>query len=683
MSESYTFTSDLNQLLSLIINTFYSNKEVFLRELISNASDAINKIRHYSLTDKEALRANEKLHIEIFPDKEKNTLTVQDTGIGMTKNDLINNLGTIAKSGTKEFMQKFTDTKDSNLIGQYGVGFFASFLVSDRVEVISKHNDDDCYQWSSDAGGSFEIVPSEDTIPRGTKVILYLKKDQLQYLEESSIRNLIKTHSEFTGYDISLLTEKTEEKEITDDEAEEESTEKGDEPVIEEVSTNTRKMKKVTEIKREMEVLNGIRPLWTRRPEDITDDEYKEFYKTLTGDWEDPLGVKHFAIEGQIVFRSVLYTPRRAPFDLFETTGKKRNNIKLYVKQVFVTDDVDDLVPEWLRFVKGVIDSEDLPLNISRECLQQNRIIRIIRKSIIKKSIEMIENIAQNSEQFKIFYQHFSKSIKLGIHEDATYRKSLASLLRYRTTKTNADDMVGLSEYVGRMKENQKGIYFITGDNGVGSSPFLEQFRKRDLEVLLLTEPMDEYCAQQLQEYEDKKLICITKGKIEFDDGDDENELAEKYKPLCEIMKSSLEGRVEEVVLSNKLVDSPCILSTTAHGWSSHMEKIMRLQALRDNTMNSYMISKKTLELNANNKIIKHLLVLSEKLENIKIIKDLTELLYQTSLMVSGFDVDSPVAFSRRIHAIIESGLSLNESGEQEEQSQDEHEKTDSMDQVD
>ena len=371
-------------------------------------------------------------------------------------------------------------------------------------------------------------------------------------------------------------------------------------------------------------------------------------------------------MEGQLEFKGILYVPRRAPFDLFETTGKKRNNIKLYVKQVFVTDEVDELIPEWLRFIKGIIDSEDLPLNISRESLQQNRMVRLIRKSVIKKSLELIETVSQNEENFKLFYQHFSKSIKLGIHEDTNYRKQLSSLLRYKSTKTEDGSITGLSDYVTRMKDNQKDIYFITGDENIIASPFLEQFKKRDLEVLFLTEPMDEYCIQQLQEYsvEDKKypLVCITKGTVKFDDEEKiDNELNEKYKPLCDMIKSHLDGRVENVILSNKLVDSPCLLSTAQHGWSSHMEKIMKMQALRDNSMNSYMVSKKTLELNSDNKIIKHLLTLHDKPENFRMIKDLAEMLYQTSLIVSGFDVESPSMFARRIHAIIESGLSLDE----------------------
>ena len=695
-TETHSFSADLNQLMSLIIHTFYSNKEVFLRELISNASDAINKARIQSLTDKEVLSTGEKLHIEIFTDKENKILTVQDTGIGMTKEDLINNLGTIAKSGTKEFMQKLTETKDASLIGQFGCGFYSAFLVADKVDVISKHNDDSCYMWSSNAGGSFEISPSDDNISRGTKIILHLKDEQVHYLDERMIKDLVKRHSEFTNYDISLLVEKTQEKVVTDDEEEgEEDNVKEDkdedEPKVEEVnpdesSDDKKKTKKITEVTKEMEVLNQTRPIWTKPASENNDDTYKSFYKTLTGDWEDPLGVKQFAVEGQLEFKGILYIPRRAPFDLFETTGKRRNNIKLYVKQVFVTDDADELVPEWLRMVKGVVDSEDLPLNISREVLQQNKIVRVIRKNIIKKSLEMIDTIAEDKESFKIFYQHFSKSIKLGIHEDSTYRKQLAGLLRYRSTKTEQDSVTSLSEYISRMKENQKEIYFITGDSNVVFSPFLEQFKKRDLEVLFLTEPMDEYCVQQLQEYEDKKLVCITKGKIKFDEEEKEDkELEEKYKPLCEMMKCHLEERVEQVILSNKLTDSPCILSTSEYGWSSHMEKIMKMQALRDNNMNSYMVGKRTFEINTEHKIIKHLLTLTKTPETLRILKDLTELLYQTALMVSGFDVESPAHYAHRIHAIIESGLSIEEPEPEPESKVEEVEKEeeDTMEQVD
>ena len=719
-SQTFQFQAEINQLMSLIINTFYSDKSIFLRELISNASDSLDKIRHESLTmGNSHLSDQEKLHIEIYPDKDAKTLTIIDTGIGMTRQGLIDNLGTIARSGTKEFMEKLKEGADLKLIGQFGCGFYSSFLVSNSVTVISKHNDDVAHAWNSNAGGSFTITKiNNEECKRGTRIILHLKDDQLQYLEENQIKQLVKRHSEYTGYDISLFVTKTTEKDVTDDEEDEDKKEEDedkkeededkkeskdddtpedniadqtpDDPIVEEVKeeetakTPEKKTKKVTETKTEMELLNKIRPLWTKNPKEVTVEEYQAFYKNISGDWEDSLAVKHFGIEGQLEFKCILYVPKRAPFDLFETTGKKRNNIKLYVKSVFVTDEVDDLIPEWLRFVKGVVDSQDLPLNISRENLQQNSIMRIMRKNIIKRALDLFKGIAEDEdkEKFKTFYGQFSKSIKLGIHEDSANRAALSALLRYHSTKSNGE-LTSLHDYITRMKEEQKGIYYITGDSTISQSPFLEQFRKRDIEVLYLNEPMDEYCVQQLRDFEDKKLICITKGDIIFDEDEEQiKKTKEEFERLCDLIKLHLGDKVERVVVSNRLVDTPCVLSTSEHGWSSHMEKIMKLQALRDNNMNQYMMAKKTFEINPDHKIIKNLKQKIDKENDDRVIKDLIDLLYQTSLISSGFDIENPVVFVKRIHSIVECGLNLEDEGEkpEEQEEQEEQEKPEEQD---
>uniref|UniRef100_A0A6I8S5A0 Endoplasmin n=1 Tax=Xenopus tropicalis TaxID=8364 RepID=A0A6I8S5A0_XENTR len=677
-SEKFAFQAEVNRMMKLIINSLYKNKEIFLRELISNASDALDKIRLISLTDENALAANEELTIKIKCDKEKNMLHITDTGIGMTKEDLVKNLGTIAKSGTSEFLSKLTDAQEdgqstSELIGQFGVGFYSAFLVADRVIVTSKHNNDTQHIWESDSNEFFvNDDPRGDTLGRGTTITLVLKEEATDYLELETIKNLVRKYSQFINFPIYVWSSKTEtvEEPLDEEEAKEKDEETDEEAAVEEEDEEKKpKTKKVEKTVWDWELMNDIKPIWQRPSKEIEEDEYKAFYKS--------------------------FSKVNRKCNPLLTVSRSGN--MLFVRRVFITDDFHDMMPKYLNFVKGVVDSDDLPLNVSRETLQQHKLLKVIRKKLVRKTLDMIKKIAEDKYTDK-FWKEFGTNIKLGVIEDHSNRTRLAKLLRFQSSN-NKSETTSLEQYVERMKEKQDKIYFIAGASRkeVESSPFVERLLKKGYEVLFLIEPVDEYCIQALPEFDGKRFQNVAKEGLKFDENEKSKEareaLEKEYEPLLTWMKEkALKDQIEKAVVSQRLTQSPCALVASQYGWSGNMERIMKAQAYqtgKDISTNYYSGQKKTFEINPRHPLIKEMLQRVKENEDDKTVADLAVVLFETATLRSGYHLPDTKSYGDRIERMLRLSLKIDldaqveEEPEEEEPAADDAEQDEDVEEVD
>lgn len=674
LGEKHQFQAEVSRLLNLIINSLYSKRDIFLRELISNASDALDKIRFLALTGEASLGDNTQFEIKIKADKEARVLHIQDTGLGMTKQDLISNLGIIAKSGTNEFLSKMASTEDSGLIGQFGVGFYSAFLVADRVTVTSKHNDDKQHVWTSTADGEFAVTedPEGDTLGRGTRISLHLREDALEFLESEALRKLVATYSSFINFPIYLWSSKTVQVQVPKDEAAEspkedealhvEDNEEGDNEEEADDEPET-----VTETVWDWDLLNNIKPLWTRDPKEITDDEYIQFYKVITKDSDNPVSWSHFHAEGDIDFRAIIYLPSDTDENQFDTTKTDGNRgLKLYVKRVFITDQFDSILPKYLAFVKGVIDSTTLPLNVSREILQQDKSLKAMEKKLVRKIIALIQSLAQDEEKYEEFYDQFSVNLKLGIIEDSGNRDRLSKLLRFHSSKSG-NQQISLEHYIEGMKEGQDKIYYIAGESRsiVASSPLIERLTSKGYEVLFFVEPIDEYWTQHLSTFDGKRLVNVARDGDLGIEGEEEKEKneedAKNLESLVKFLKTTLSSKITKCVVSKRLTKTPSALVASSFGYSANMERIMKAQALSAG-QDSFMAPKKILEINPSHPIIKELLRRINGDAEDPIAKDIAELMFDTAALHSGFSLDDPSKFASRVHKMMSLGLNLDEN---------------------
>jgi len=724
-SETHEFQAEIGRLMDIIINSLYTNKEIFLRELISNASDALDKIRFLSIADPSVLKELSELLIRIEYDADAKTVSIYDSGIGMTKQDLINNLGTIAKSGTTNFVQALAQGQSLNLIGQFGVGFYSTFLAGNKVTVITKNNNDDQYIWESSAAHSFTITkdPNGNTLKRGTKMIIHLKQDSYEFCEEKKLKELIEKYSEFINFPIYLRVQKEISKEVADEDAEsaepqEKPEKKDDLEIKDEDDVQKPKTKTVTEKVWDWELINDNKAIWLRDKDEITEEEYNAFYKAISKEFEDPLAHIHFKAEGDVDFKSILFVPSRAPSNLFENYYAKVSTLKLYVRRVLINEKFEDLLPKYLNFIRGVIDSDELPINVSRETLQQVKMLKVMGRKLVKKALEMlkklsdskidddedhedeeeeeedVEDTQQNQtkdetkvdddekqkerekkrkekiEKYNRFWNEFGKNIKLGIIEDASNRNKLAQLTRWYTS-WNSKELSSFDDYISRMKPNQEYIYYIGGESRetLLKTPAIQSLLKKGYEVLLLDDPIDEFCLQNVYDYEKKMLVNVGKGSFVMPT-DDETEkkkikkLKKMYEPLTDWWKNLLKDKLDVVTISERLVDDPCIVVGSVYGQSATMERISKAQAYGPS--NPLASSKKNLEVNPGHPVIKELL---QRVQNSadKETEEMATLLYEAALLNSGFSLSDPSEFAAKFFKIFNPAMGISKDAKVED----------------
>eukprot|EP00612_Vaucheria_litorea_P005566 CAMPEP_0171462240 /NCGR_PEP_ID=MMETSP0945-20130129/6355_1 /TAXON_ID=109269 /ORGANISM="Vaucheria litorea, Strain CCMP2940" /LENGTH=696 /DNA_ID=CAMNT_0011988723 /DNA_START=203 /DNA_END=2293 /DNA_ORIENTATION=+ len=652
--EKFEFQAEVSRVMDIIINSLYSNRDVFLRELISNAADACDKKRFLSLTSEKGVSDSDaEGKIRVKMDKEKRILTIQDSGIGMSKDELINNLGRIAQSGTAKFMEALGKGQDDiNLIGQFGVGFYSGFLVADKMSVVSKSwKGDDAdtkqYRWESTADSTFTIK-EDDGEPiegSGTRIELHIKDDCDEYLEAYKIKELCQKYSEFVAFPIEVWSEKTKYEQVPDPEKE---AKEGEDPP----------MKSVSKTSFEWETMNKMKPIWMRNPKEITEEEYSEFYKTTFKAWDEPMGHTHFSLEGQVEFKALLYIPGMLPYELsrnmFDETSR---NMRLYVKRIFINDKFEELLPRWLMFMRGLVDSEDLPLNVGREILQKSKMLSVINKRLVRKSIDLFQSISEDKEKFNKFNESFGKYLKVGIIEDDDSKPALAKLVTFTSTHDEGKEQIWLSSYVSRMKENQKGIYYICADSKSSAlmSPALEKARKLGYEVIFMIEPLEELCAQAIERFEDKPLIDLSKENADLGDDNEVKEKAmksEETEEFREWIKKLIENKVSKVEVSTRLIGSPATIVQTAYGMSPTMQRYMRAQAISSMKDSSGMfdgMNQAVLEINLSHPIIKRLEMLFDTSPEGEDAKALAMLLYDVAALTGGYNIDDAAMFAKRV----------------------------------
>mmetsp|Transcript_72711 Transcript_72711/g.204935 ORF Transcript_72711/g.204935 Transcript_72711/m.204935 type:complete len:803 (+) Transcript_72711:81-2489(+) len=716
-AEKHEFQAEVSRLMDIIINSLYTDKQVFLRELVSNAADALEKARFHSVQDETFLGDAKDLEIKIEHDADAKTISITDTGVGMSKADLINNLGTVAKSGTTNFLEAMAEGADSNLIGQFGVGFYSAFLVADKVSVTSKCNEDATqHVWESTADASFTIVadPRGNTLGRGSRVTLHLKEDAHDYLSEDKLKEASKKYSQFIQFPIYVKVKKevdVEAEEDDDDDDKEDEEEKDDVETKDDEEKEEKDAKKKPTKKTvfEWEQVNTQKAIWMRAKEDVTEEEYTEFYKSISKDYLDPLAYTHFNAEGEIEFKSILYLPKKAPFDMMDNYGSKKSEVKLFVRRVLVAEKFDELLPRYLNFVRGVVDSDDLPLNVSREQLQQNKIMKVISKKLVRKVLELMKKLAKEEESgddedeekdddeekkevsekkqekkekgdeegtWTKFWKEFNKNLKMGCYEDDSNRSKLSKLLRFTTTKSEGKE-ISLDKYLDRMQESQESIYYMSGDSVevMQKAPALQIFKKKDIEVLMLADHLDEPCLQKLADYEGKKFVSIQKADVKLDESEEEkkrfSKVKDMFKPLTDWWKETLTEltekgamkdagvKIEKVEVSKRLTDSPVVVVTSQFGYSAQQERVMKAQAFQNKEQISMMSGRKTLEINPNHPIIADLLAKVKASKENSAAKDTAAVLFQTALIESGYEIADPSALVNRVYRLMSKELGV------------------------